>query len=755
MKNSSFIRDLLVKLLLIVIFIFLLMYLFPMPNLSPFYSSIFNNNIQTMKDAAEDYYTTERMPSKVGKSTKMTLQDMIDKKLIIPFVDKDGKECNTKKSYVKVTKLDNEYELKVSLTCGKETDYIIEKIGCYNFCPTGNCTLADAKAVKEETKPVTTKIADDGTVTVVVPTGYNVTEYEYKKVTNNETWTLGDWVNNKINESADVKLADTRTQYTGQKKVTTGTTLYEQIAYGYKDNWTYDEKWSTDTKKTSDTVKLWKERTLYTGQKKVENTVTEYQHVKYADKDSWTYDSDWTTEKKNETDILKLWKERTLYTGQKKVSTGTTEYQHVKYETKENWNETGYTVTKRNETNDVKLVSTRYTLTGKVNKTTNTCTNETVDSNWYTSVPANTSDRTYNSTAVNSKTEYGDWKVIYESYKSRTTYSTFEGDKWYEFLYSNDEVCTSACNGQSKVRYYYYRVHQGTPVTKYQYKYCVPGTTTTSVDDTKVVYSESEKNSYISKGYTLVKTEYNYKVRTYSKVIVDTKWTTSKTSPSGYEYTGKNQTSTSVKYEDLGKWVTSKEALGEYTENIKTVKQYKYAHKATERYIVDTKWTTSKTSPSGYEYTGKTSKSTTVKYEQLNKWVTSKEALGEYTYNITTVKQYKYAYNNKERYVRDTIWTTENVAKSGYELTGKTKTTSKTSYVDLGSWVNSKSSLGEYTYNIQTRTQYRYKYRKVTSSTEIKWATENPGNGFEPTGRSRTTYVSTGTKTVTTTNKQK
>ena len=755
MKNSSFIRDLLVKLLLIVIFIFLLMYLFPMPNLSPFYSSIFNNNIQTMKDAAEDYYTTERMPSKVGKSTKMTLQDMIDKKLIIPFVDKDGKECNTKKSYVKVTKLDNEYELKVSLTCGKETDYVIEKIGCYNFCPTGNCTLADAKAVKEETKPVTTKIADDGTVTVVVPTGYNVTEYEYKKVTNNETWTLGDWVNSKITETADVKLADTRTQYTGQKKVTTGTTLYEQIAYGYKDNWTYDEKWSTDTKKTSDTVKLWKERTLYTGQKKVENTVTEYQHVKYADKDSWTYDSTWTTDKKTETDILKLWKERTLYTGQKKVSTGTTEYQHVKYENKENWNETGYTVTKRNETNDVKLVSTRYTLTGKVNNNTNTCTDETTDSNWYTSVPANTNDRVYNSTPVNSKTEYGDWKVIYESFKSRTTYSTFEGDKWYEFLYSNDEVCTSACNGQSKVRYYYYRVHQGTPVTKYQYKYCVPKTVTTTSDDTKVVYSESEKNSYISKGYTLVKTEYNYKVRTYTKVIADTKWTTSKTSPSGYEYTGNTQTATSVKYEDLGKWVTSKEALGEYTYNINTVKQYKYAHKATERYIVDTKWTTSKTSPSGYEYTGKTSKSTTVKYEQLNKWVTSKEALGEYTYNITTVKQYKYAYNNKEKYIRDTIWTTENVAKSGYELTGKTKTTSKTTYVDLGTWVNSKSSLGEYTYNIKTRTQYRYKYRKVTSSTEIKWATENPGNGFEPTGNSRTTYVSTGTKTVTTTNKQK
>ena len=58
-RRSTFIRDLLVKILLIAIFLFLLMYLFPMPNLTPFYSAIFNNNIQTMKDAAEDYYTVK------------------------------------------------------------------------------------------------------------------------------------------------------------------------------------------------------------------------------------------------------------------------------------------------------------------------------------------------------------------------------------------------------------------------------------------------------------------------------------------------------------------------------------------------------------------------------------------------------------------------------------------------------------------------------------------------------------------------
>ena len=138
-NRSSFLRDILVKVLFITIFIFLLMYLFPMPNLTPFYSSIFNDNIQTMKDAAEDYYTIKRMPTEDGKSTKMTLQEMLDKKLIIPFVDKDGKTCDNTKSYVKVTKDGDEYVLKVSLTCGKESNYVVERIGCHNFCKGQTC----------------------------------------------------------------------------------------------------------------------------------------------------------------------------------------------------------------------------------------------------------------------------------------------------------------------------------------------------------------------------------------------------------------------------------------------------------------------------------------------------------------------------------------------------------------------------------------------------------------------------------------
>ena len=752
MKNSSFIRDLLVKVLLIVIFIFLLMYLFPMPNLSPFYSSIFNDNIQTMKDAAEDYYTTERMPKEVGKSTKMTLKEMVDKKLIIPFVDKDGKKCDSEKSYVEVTKNKDEYELKVSLTCGKESNYIIEKIGCYNFCPTGNCTLAEAKAAeaKQEVKQVTTNTDDNGYVTVVVPTGKYVTEYEWIKTNSTDKWTLGDWRNTKVTESDSVKLVDTRTQYTGQKKVTSGNKLYEQIAYGYKDNWTYDDNWTTEVKKTTDNLKLWKERTLYTGEKKVETKSTQYKHIKYGYKDNWTYDENWTTEVKKTTDKLKLWKERTLYTGQKRVEVKNTLYKHVKYDATEKWNETGYSTNKKTETDSVKLVGTRYTVKKDTTTYTTTCDGNTVDSTWYSSKPADTSTRSYYSTPVNSRTVTGDWVVIDNSLRTRQDHSVYEGNRWYEFLGSYFDTCTYDCKGQALVRMYTYRVYERSTSNQYQYSYCTKKSVPSVSTDTKVVTNLKE---YTDKGYTLVKTEYNYKVKTTIKNVVDTKWTTSKTSPSGYEYANETKQAGSYTYEQLNKWVTNKSLLGEYTYNITTVKQYKYAYNIPTKYIEDTKWTTSKTSPSGYEYTGENKTTTKVSYEDLGKWVTSKDKLGEYTYNISTKKQYKYAYNNPTKYIKDTIWTTEKVARKGYELTGKVKDTTKTTYVDLGIWVNSKAELGDYTYNIQTRTQYRYKYKDTTTTTDTIWSEDDPGNGYKKTGNSRKKYVSTGYRTVT--NRQK
>ncbi len=132
-------KDLFVKVLFLVAFFLILLWLYPNNNLTTFYDKVYNANVQTMKEAAKSYYTVERLP-KSGSSKRMTLDQMEDVKMILPFLDKDGKRCDVNDSYVEVTRLSSqEYALKVSLTCGKQSDYIIDTIGCYDVCEGGNC----------------------------------------------------------------------------------------------------------------------------------------------------------------------------------------------------------------------------------------------------------------------------------------------------------------------------------------------------------------------------------------------------------------------------------------------------------------------------------------------------------------------------------------------------------------------------------------------------------------------------------------
>ena len=102
-------------------------------------SQIFADNLEKMKDAAVSYYTTERLPENVGDSDTMTLSDMIGKKLIVALIDKNNKAVDVEKSYVKITKTDEEYILKVNIKDSEKEDYILVHLGCYSYCKTDIC----------------------------------------------------------------------------------------------------------------------------------------------------------------------------------------------------------------------------------------------------------------------------------------------------------------------------------------------------------------------------------------------------------------------------------------------------------------------------------------------------------------------------------------------------------------------------------------------------------------------------------------
>lgn len=122
----------------------------------------FVNNINTMKNAAFEYFTKSKLPTKIGGTEKLTLAQMIDQKLLIDFTN-EGKSCDTDGSYVQTTKTaDGNYALKVSLTCDKKSDFIVTTIENPETCPNNNCNNNDNNDNKNTNSDV---VVDDKTNT--------------------------------------------------------------------------------------------------------------------------------------------------------------------------------------------------------------------------------------------------------------------------------------------------------------------------------------------------------------------------------------------------------------------------------------------------------------------------------------------------------------------------------------------------------------------------------------------------------------
>ena len=134
-----------------------------MPDLKPLNNQIFADNVDRMKDVAKSYYTLERLPKDINESKKMTLREMIDNKLILPLMDSNGKYCSEDDSYIQITKLENEYVIKVYLSCSDKQDYVVTHFGCYDIC-TDKCkmleTTTQTQASNSEVRKsqVTTKL---------------------------------------------------------------------------------------------------------------------------------------------------------------------------------------------------------------------------------------------------------------------------------------------------------------------------------------------------------------------------------------------------------------------------------------------------------------------------------------------------------------------------------------------------------------------------------------------------------------------
>ena len=123
-------------------------------------SKNFQTNLKLMNDAGKAYYMDDKLPKEVGESSKVTLQQLIEAGKLTEIKDKDGETCNNDESYVEITKLENEYQVKTYLACKTESDYM-------------NSFIEDASKliiITPETTTTTTKQPETTTTKKVVPT---------------------------------------------------------------------------------------------------------------------------------------------------------------------------------------------------------------------------------------------------------------------------------------------------------------------------------------------------------------------------------------------------------------------------------------------------------------------------------------------------------------------------------------------------------------------------------------------------------
>lgn len=332
-KKNSFIKDLIIKLLYFFLFLFLFMWLYPAPKvdlddvkvnvdkeaLDPLYKQIFNNNIASMKNAGKSYFTTDRLPSKTGDKVKITLKEMLNKKLLLEFTDEEGNSCSEDESYIEVTKsTDSEYNMKVYLSCNNKKDYVNEIIGCTNVCPTGACTNVitnpagngsgnGTKTTTNKGGNSTSKSPSKNTTTYVPVPGKNTTTTVYVPTNNNDNNNNNNNNNNTKpnNRYVTVYFDPQGGSSVNPQTMLPGNTAYEPVStrneYTFK-CWSTVPKDNSCSKRYDFNTPVYNDKTLYAQWQKNNNNNIEYEYIKTT----WEPDYTWTTEYKTGSNIKRI-----------------------------------------------------------------------------------------------------------------------------------------------------------------------------------------------------------------------------------------------------------------------------------------------------------------------------------------------------------------------------------------------------------------------------------------------------------------
>jgi len=213
-RNSKF-KSFILIVILIVLMLFVLVWLFPTKGfvnqriseslndtLDASATQLFNENVQIMGDAAKDYFTGSRLPEN-GNTETIALGEMLEKHLLIEFVDSKGSTCDKEQSYVEVTNENDEHTMKINLSCTDIKDYVIIYMSNSNVLSSNEVAKNDSCEYKKVTNAKWSDYSawSSWQTKKITKTDYNKVETKTEKVNTGVTSVA----HKKIEEAASTK----------------------------------------------------------------------------------------------------------------------------------------------------------------------------------------------------------------------------------------------------------------------------------------------------------------------------------------------------------------------------------------------------------------------------------------------------------------------------------------------------------------------------------------------------------------------
>lgn len=197
--------SLFIKIIIVFVFILIIIWLISKIINNNKLSETFKNNINNMEEVATTYFKKIDLPTEEGKSIKLTLEEMIEKEIIVSMNEDSKNTCNVKKSYSKITRNKKDYTIETKLECGKEKDTITKK---FSFKDCKNCNNNNKSNEQEINN-------NDENNNQNISNNNKVTYYEYvKETTTYSKWMKGTKTGSNIENKYEYYKIDTKTYYT-------------------------------------------------------------------------------------------------------------------------------------------------------------------------------------------------------------------------------------------------------------------------------------------------------------------------------------------------------------------------------------------------------------------------------------------------------------------------------------------------------------------------------------------------------------